>query len=125
MPPRNPEDMHFEFAGAFNRGDIDALMTLYESEAIITPEAGKPPVEGKDAIREVLSGFLALKGTIEIQSKSTFKTGDLALTHGSFSLAGTAPDGSAINLSGNTTEVLRRQPDGTWLCVIDNPFGGG
>ena len=121
MAPRNPEDMHAEFAAAFNAGDIDALMEFYEAEAIVTPEAGKPAVEGKDAIREVLNGFLSIKGTIEIQSKSTFKTGDLALTHGSWTLAGTAPDGSALNLSGNTTEVLRQQSDGTWLYVIDLP----
>jgi len=26
-------------------------------------------------------------------------------------------------LSGNSTEVVRRQSDGTWLFVIDNPHG--
>ena len=34
-------------------------------------------------------------------------------------------DGSAVNMSGQSTDVMRRQPEGTWLCVIDSPFGGG
>ena len=27
-------------------------------------------------------------------------------------------------MSGTATDVARRQPDGTWRCVIDNPHGG-
>ena len=34
-------------------------------------------------------------------------------------------DGSAVNMSSQPTDVMRRQTDGTWLCVIDNRFGGG
>ena len=36
---------------------------------------------------------------------------------------GTAADGSEVNLTGQTSDVVRRQADGTWLLVIDNPFG--
>ena len=36
---------------------------------------------------------------------------------------GTGADGSEVNLTGQTSDVVRRQPDGTWLLVIDNPFG--
>jgi len=36
-------------------------------------------------------------------------------------LIGTSPDGSAVNLSGHSTEALRQQPDGSWLYVIDIP----
>ena len=33
------------------------------------------------------------------------------------------PDGNEIPMQGKGTEVLRRQPDGNWRCVIDNPWG--
>ena len=120
MAPRSPEDMHGEFTRAFNAGDVDALMTLYEPEATFAPEPGTT-VAGTDAIREVLAGFLALKGKIEFKNPQIFKAGDLALMHGDWTVAGTGPDGSAVNLAGHSTEVLRRQPDGTWLYVIDIP----
>lgn len=38
-------------------------------------------------------------------------------------MAGVAPDGSPVTGSGLSVAVLRRQTDGRWLMVIDNPFG--
>jgi ketosteroid isomerase-like protein len=35
----------------------------------------------------------------------------------------TAPGGSPLELAGRFTDVVRRQPDGRWLFVIDNPYG--
>jgi hypothetical protein len=32
------------------------------------------------------------------------------------------PDGSPAELGATTAEVARRQPDGTWLYVIDNAW---
>jgi ketosteroid isomerase-like protein len=50
-------------------------------------------------------------------------SGDVALLRSKWSLAGTGPDGKPVAMSGNGTEVVRRQADGTWLFVIDNPAG--
>jgi hypothetical protein len=36
--------------------------------------------------------------------------------------SGTGPDGSAVSMSGDTSEVIRKQSDGTWRYVIDDPF---
>ncbi len=44
--------------------------------------------------------------------------GDLALLRNDYTV-----DFGGQPVSGSTTEVVRRQPDGTWLYVIDNPFG--
>ena len=120
MTARTPEQVQPLFEEAFNAGDIDALMTLYEPGASIEPEPGQL-VEGADGVREVLKSFLALKGAFTFETKKVVQTGDLALLHGHWTLAGTGPDGSPVNLSGNTTEVVRRQPDGSWLYVIDLP----
>lgn len=30
-------------------------------------------------------------------------------------------DGKPLSMSGKTSEVLRRQPDGRWLYIIDHP----
>jgi ketosteroid isomerase-like protein len=123
MLVRSPEDMHRTFAERFNAGDIDGLMALYEPDAVLEPAPGTL-VTGA-SIRQALEGFLALKGTIDVVSRRTIKTADLAITHGTWSLAGTAPDGAPVTLGGNTTEVLRRQPDGSWLYVIDLPDDAG
>jgi uncharacterized protein (TIGR02246 family) len=109
------------FTDAFNTGDIDVVMTLYEPDAVVVPQPGQV-VSGTAAIRESLSGFLALKGKIAIEPRRILTSGDVALLNTTWKLEGTAPDGSPLNLGGETTEVIRRQPDGTWLYTIDDPF---
>jgi uncharacterized protein (TIGR02246 family) len=116
-----PEDLHRAFVEAFNAGDVDALMSLYEVGAVLARQEGQPAV-GAEAIRADMNGFLALTGTITLETRKVVVTGDLALLHGRWSITATAPDGSPITMSGRSAEVARRQPDGTWLYVIDNPF---
>jgi ketosteroid isomerase-like protein len=38
---------------------------------------------------------------------------------------GTDPDGNAVNLEGRATDVMRKQLDGSWLDVIDDPYSNG
>ena len=36
---------------------------------------------------------------------------------------GTGPNGMTVEMAGKSSDVLRRQPDGTWLIAVDNPWG--
>ena len=36
-----PEDLHAMFARAFGAGDLDALVALYEDDAVLVPEPGQ------------------------------------------------------------------------------------
>ena len=121
MPATQPEEMPATFEQAFNTGDISQILELYESDAVLIPGPGQV-VHGTSAIREALSGFLALKLPIHLERKRVLVMGDVALVSSSWKLSGTGPDGSAVDLGGNTTEVIRRQADGTWRYVIDDPF---
>jgi ketosteroid isomerase-like protein len=40
-----------------------------------------------------------------------------------WTFAGTGPDGTPVKLAGHSADVLRRQIDGSWRFVIDNPWG--
>ena len=123
MPARNPQDCDLLLADAINAGDVEAAVALYEPDAGFLAEPGKA-VTGTEAVREVMSGFMSLKPTITLEvDKVVPSGGDLALTCSKWSLSGTDADGNPVNISGRGTEVVRRQPDGTWLFVIDNPFG--
>jgi hypothetical protein len=48
---------------------------------------------------------------------------DLALLITEWSINGNKPDGKSINLIGKGTVGLRRQSNGAWLMVIENPWG--
>jgi uncharacterized protein (TIGR02246 family) len=123
MAATEPEQMHDVFEEAFNAGDLDALMALYEPDAALVPQPGAV-AEGTAAIRESLSWFLDRRGRITLDTKLVLRVGDLAYLANRWSLTGgTMPDGSPAELGATTAEVARRQPDGTWRYVIDNAWG--
>jgi ketosteroid isomerase-like protein len=41
MPATEPEQIHGRFEQAFNAGDIEALVALYEPDAALVPAAGR------------------------------------------------------------------------------------
>jgi ketosteroid isomerase-like protein len=122
MPALDPEELHPLFAKAFSAGDLDSLMALYELSARLVPQPEQAPVAG-DLMREALRGYLALKPKITLETVSVIKSGEIALLRSNWRLSGFGPDGNRIEMSHRGVEVARRQADGTWLLVIDHPFG--
>jgi uncharacterized protein (TIGR02246 family) len=124
MQARKPEEVHRLFSEAFNANDLNAIVSLYEPEATLVPQPGQT-VRGHAAIRQALTAFLAMKPRFAFQSIKALESGDLAILFSSWTLAGAGPDGNAVSMAGKTTDVVRRQKNGTWLLVSDNPFGPG
>ena len=121
MPVRNPMEIHAVFEKAFNAGDLPGLVALYEKDAIFAPEPGRT-VAGHSAIGAALAGSLAARPTLSLKTEGAFEGDGYALLHGRWELNGTGPDGAPFQTKGRSCEVLRRQPDGAWLYIIDNPF---
>ena len=105
-----------------NSGDLDSLMPLYERDAAFATQHGSL-APGAPGIREALNGFIAMHGTLDLQVTRVLEVDDLALVIGVWSFDGTGPDGEPVHLQANNADVLRRQADGTWRFVIDNPWG--
>jgi ketosteroid isomerase-like protein len=120
---RTPEDVHRLWAEYFVAGDLDALVSLYEPDATLAAGQGAS-VTGHRAIREVLAGFIAIRRTFEIEIGRALQSGDIALIASSWKLEG-EQRGTPYETSGRTADVVRRQPDGSWLYVIDSPYGEG
>jgi uncharacterized protein (TIGR02246 family) len=104
-------------------GDVDGALAMYEPGAAFTPQPGEL-VTGAEAIRAALERFAALRPRLEGQVERVIESGDVALVLNRWTLAGTAPDGAPIEMGGLSADVLRRQPDGRWLVLIDDPWGG-
>jgi uncharacterized protein (TIGR02246 family) len=122
MAATTPEQVHRVFEDAFNAGDIDGLLELYESDAALIAQPGSV-AHGSEQIRAALQGFLALNGRITLDTKLVVTIGDLAYLSNTWSLSGTGPDGGPVSLGATTAELARRQADGTWRYVIDNAWG--
>jgi uncharacterized protein (TIGR02246 family) len=123
MPARTPEDAHRLWGEAYMAGDLDGMLELYEPDATWMPQPGNV-VTGLDAIREHLTNFLTLRETttFELKPEYTLEAVDLALLRARWTLKGKTPDGEQVDIEGFTADVVRRQADGTWRYVIDDPY---
>jgi enoyl-CoA hydratase len=120
MCVNDPEALGRLFAERVNAGDLSGLLALYEDGAtLVGPDGGT--ASGSDAIRERLEALLAMTPEITLTSCRAVMAGDLALMSGRWRMSlGGEGDGST-GFDGTSTEVARRQADGGWLYVIDNP----
>ena len=119
---RTPEQVLASIVSGINSGDVEGLMELYEDEAAFATQPGAL-AHGAAGIREALTGFTSMRGKLDLEVTRVLEAGDLALVIGIWSFDGTAPDGEPVRLSARNADVLRRQADGSWRFVIDNPWG--
>lgn len=122
MSNGTPEQVLESIVDGINEGNIDALLRLYEPRAAFAAQPGTL-LHGLPGVREALSGFIAMKGKLDLQVTRVLDVGDLALVAATWSFSGTGPDGKPVKLASTSADVLRRQADGTWRMVIDNPWG--
>jgi ketosteroid isomerase-like protein len=116
--PTNANDVHKSLAAAYNTGDINAVMKMYDAEGIIVA-APDSPVSGKEKFETAVKGILSIKGKMEIRTVYCLEAGDVAVGRSEWSIK----DGNEIKVAAKGIELLKRQPDGTWKVLIDHAFG--
>jgi ketosteroid isomerase-like protein len=115
--PKRAEDAHATLAAAFNTGDVDTVLSMYDVTGIFVPK----PVSGKGKFEEAIKGILAIKGKMEIKTIYCLQTGDIAVGRSEWNIT----DGEDVKVSANGIEVMKQQGDGTWKIVVDHAFGAG
>ena len=115
MPAKIPQDIHILFLDAFNRADVEALVALYEPNALLV--TGNGHALGHDAIRKAYEKIVVDGAHMELTTQTVVESpGGLAMLHASWTY-----DRGGSASAGVSTEVVRRQRDDSWLFVIDEP----
>jgi uncharacterized protein (TIGR02246 family) len=105
-----PDDLTRLFVERANAGDGAGVAALYEPEAVMAYPPGEVTV-GREAILALWEQVLANAPTFEPEPPlPTLISGDIALT------STIARDGAGVR-----AQVARRQADGTWLRLLDQP----
>lgn len=118
----SPQDVITQLVIAMNAQDLETAVTLFEPGASFVVRPGVV-VSGTAGIRQALEGFMALKPTLTIDAQQLVQATDVAQYCARWSLKGIAPTGTVVQLNGRSSSILRRQPDGRWLFLVDNPWG--
>lgn len=119
----SPAHLMSLFAERAANGDVDGLLALYEPEAVFEPQLGTV-LRGSDRIGAALTGFAAMRPKIEYSGEADCViVDDIAIVANTWSVIGDLPDGGTHREAGLSADVLRRQPDGSWLILIDQPRG--
>ena len=122
MLDKNPLEVIYRLHDTINRGDIETILTLFESEAIFVVGPRTFAV-GTDGLRQTFEEILRSFPVLKTEKENVIEIGDIALvqlqmdvirhvTRCIFHLAG-----------GYAFAALHRQLDGRWLVKIDNPLG--
>jgi hypothetical protein len=111
---RTAADVHRLFATAFNVGDLDRLMELFDARGCCVSRLS-PTAIGADAIRNKYEILLRGRPDLVVEVQQIIPCGeDFAVVLISFDSA------SHPSLDGVAADVVCRQPDQTWRLMVCN-----
>ena len=98
---------------------------LYEEDGRFVQRDGSVAA-GRPEIRKAIARLVAMQPVLRCDVVKVVKAGDgLAVLYNDWSLSAQDRDGERIERTGKAIEIVRQQPDGTWLFAIDDPYGRG
>lgn len=121
---RQPDDVSRVLVKALETGDIETSLAVYEPSAVLFSKSGRT-MTGLDEIRKNNAALIALKPTFDIAFIKFTLSGDgtLATNRMKANLSWKDAEGKLVEASVDTLEVLRKQEDGSWRYIIDDPYG--
>jgi uncharacterized protein (TIGR02246 family) len=110
------------FVKYMNSGDIDALVSLYEPTGTLMQSDGTRLI-GQSAIRAHFTPILRRHPTITSNVVKIVQTQDedLAMLYNNWHVSIRRENGELAEISGKAIELVRRQSDGSWRFVFDDP----
>ena len=117
-----PEGAARYFQHCIREGDVEGALSCFDAQAVYIPSPGAK-LEGTAEIRKGLEMLCGMNPDLQAQRCLGIEVGDLASWVDEWSLRGTLPDGTVLTLTGVSSDILKRQPNGHWAYLVDNPYG--
>lgn len=110
------------FRNCLKNKDVAGAMTCFDPQGVFINRDGKEIrelIQIEKAIEHLSASGPEIKGA----NPHVTTIGALSLWLDEWEMTGKAPDGHMMKMNGHTTCLMKRNKEGIWLWLIDNPFG--
>ena len=121
MHAKDPKDCDRLFGEYASRGDVEALLSLYEEECTFV-RGDRTVHTGRAKVRDILARLAERRPNISMNVFKVVHAGNLAMLYNDWTTKADASDDRQVETTHKAIEVVRRQPDGSWRFVLDDPF---
>jgi ketosteroid isomerase-like protein len=115
MPATSPEEICRLFKEAMAKGDLDAVLSVYDAEAVFLNQS-REVTKSREDLRRELVPLVTAKTVFEYDVRQVVESGDIALMHTKWRVSTAQP------MTVYAIEVARRQRDGSWRWLIGDPY---
>jgi len=110
------------FQNCVRNGDVNGALDCFDDEAIYVTGIGTF-VTGKENIRKALEQVCGLKPDLQAQRSTGFTVDNITAWVDEWTMKATLPDGPKLEMRGTSSDILKKQPNGNWAYLVDNPYG--
>jgi len=101
--------------------DVDKIVSYFADDAVML-SPGQPAAKGKEALRKFVEASLKIPGFSISWKSSDIKfspDAKLAYMYGENMMSMNDSTGNKISIPGRGYSIWRKEPDGSWKCVVD------
>ncbi|MCY7423080.1 MAG: DUF4440 domain-containing protein [Chitinophagaceae bacterium] len=119
----DPDDADEYFLEAVRNGDVKTAMTCFDKEGVYIGKDSKP-ISGMDNIEKVITELCKMKPDIKVYEHQMSPVGsDMMYWLDKWTMTAAAgADGKPMKMKGASANMMRKNADGQWLWLVDNPF---
>lgn len=117
----NPADAVKYFRNCIVTGDLKGALSCFDKNAVYIERDGQE-ITGLDNIEKSMEHLCTWKPKIVGSKHRVTIVGNLALWVDKWSMKATMPDGNPVEMNGATSCMMKKNEEGIWLWLVDNPF---
>ncbi len=110
-----------EWSEVASSGDVEKTVSYWADNAVMIA-AGQPPLDGKQAIRQMVEESFKIPGfriSWQPQSVEVSESGDMAYLIENSQVAFKDSTGNTITQNNKAVSIWKKQSDGKWKNVVD------
>ena len=116
-----PADAVKYFRSCIVNGDLQGALSCFDKDATYIERDGQE-ITGLNNIKKAMEHLCTWRPEITGSSHKVTIVGNLAVWIDKWSLKAIMPNGNPVEMNGATSCMMKKNDEGIWLWLVDNPF---